>query len=155
MKICVTATADTFDAAIDPRFGRAPYFMIVDSEDMSFEAVNNTAAGTMSGAGIQAAQTVASKGAKVVITGNVGPNAFQALSSAETKIVVGAHGTVREVIEKSKRGELEETSGATVRGHFGRGAGRVGAWAAGEVWGEVRALAGEGEGRLRGRRIEY
>lgn len=94
MKICVTATGDTFDAAIDPRFGRAPYFMIVDSEDMSFEAVNNTAAGAMSGTGIQAAQTVASKGAKLVITGNVGPNAFQALSSAEIKIVVGAHGTL-------------------------------------------------------------
>jgi predicted Fe-Mo cluster-binding NifX family protein len=60
----------------------------------------------------------------VVLTGNVGPNAFQALSSAGIKIVTGASGTVREVIERYKRGELKETSTPTVRGHHGMGMGR-------------------------------
>ncbi len=124
MKICVTAAGNTLDAQIDPRVGRASYFLIVDSENMSFEAVSNTAAGAMSGAGIQAAQTIASKGADVLITGNVGPNAFQALASAGIKIVVGASGTVREVIEKYKTGELKGTGAPTVGGHFGRGSGR-------------------------------
>ncbi len=123
MKICVTAAGNTLDAPVDPRFGRTAHFMIVDSENMSFEAVSNTAGGAMSGAGIQAAQTIASKGVNVVITGNVGPNAFQALASAGIRIVVGAYGTVREVVEKFKRGELTETRAPTVRGHFGRGGG--------------------------------
>jgi predicted Fe-Mo cluster-binding NifX family protein len=123
VKICVTSSGNTLDAPVDPRFGRTAHFMIVDSENMSFEAVSNTAGGAMSGAGIQAAQTIASKGVNVVITGNVGPNAFQALASAGIRIVVGAYGTVREVIEKFKSGELTETRAPTVRGHFGRGGG--------------------------------
>ena len=120
----MTTLSGNLEAQIDPRFGRCPYFVIVDSETMEFEAVPNTASGSMSGAGIQAAQTVASKGAEVLITGNVGPNAFQALSAAGIKVVTGAFGNVREVIEKYKSGGLKETSSPTVRGHFGMGRGR-------------------------------
>ena len=124
MKICVSAVADNLDAQIDPRFGRCPYFVIVDSETMEFEAIPNTAAGAMGGAGIQAAQTVAGRGVKVVITGNIGPNAFQTLSAAGIKIVTGALGTVREAVEKYNKGELQEIGAPTVRGHFGMGMGR-------------------------------
>lgn len=124
MKICVTAVSGSFDAQLDPRFGRCPYFVIVDSETMKFEIVPNVASGSMSGAGIQAAQTVASKEVKVIITGNLGPNAFQALSNAGIKVVTGAFGTVREVVEKYKRGELKETETPTVQEHFGKGMGR-------------------------------
>jgi len=124
MKICVSATANSIDAQVDPRFGRCPYLIIVDSETLQFEAVPNVASGAMGGAGIRAAQTIAGKGAKVLITGNVGPNAFQALAAAGIKVVVSASGTVREAVEKYKRGELGETSSATVSGHFGMGRGR-------------------------------
>jgi len=124
MKICVTATASSLDAQVDPRFGRCPYFVIVDSETMKFEAIPNLSQNAPSGAGIQAAQAVSSRGVKVLITGNVGPNAFQALSATGIKIVTGAFGTVREVIERYKRGELKETSTPTVRGHFGMGMGK-------------------------------
>jgi predicted Fe-Mo cluster-binding NifX family protein len=124
MKICVSAVANSLDAQVDPRFGRCSYFIIVDSETMQFEAVPNVASGIVGGAGIQAAQTIASKGAQVLITGNVGPNAFQALIAAGIKIVTSAFGIVREVVEKYKRGELRETSTSTVRGHFGMGMGR-------------------------------
>jgi predicted Fe-Mo cluster-binding NifX family protein len=123
MKICVSATSNGLDAPIDPRFGRCPYFVIVDSETMQFETIQNIASGATGGAGIQAAQTIASKGVEVLITGNVGPNAFQALSAVGIKIVTGAFGTVREVIEKYKRGELSETDEPTVGGHFGKGRG--------------------------------
>jgi predicted Fe-Mo cluster-binding NifX family protein len=128
MRICVSSAANSLDASVDPRFGRCPYFIIVDSETMQFEAVPNVASGAMGGAGIKAAQTIAGKGVKVLITGNVGPNAFQALSAAGIKIVTGAYGTVREVVEKYKRGELKETGGPTVGGHFGMGAGRGRGW---------------------------
>jgi len=128
MKICVTASANSLDSMVDPRFGRCPYFIIVDSETMQFEAIPNLASGAMGGAGVQAAQTIASKGTKVLITGNVGPNAFQALLAAGIKIVTGVSGTVREVVEKYKRGELKETSAPTVEGHFGMGMGRGRGW---------------------------
>jgi predicted Fe-Mo cluster-binding NifX family protein len=124
LKICVSATTNTLDAQLDPRFGRCPFLVIVDSETMRFETFPNAASDAGGGAGIQAAQTIASKGAKVLITGNVGPNAFQALSAAGIKIVTGASGTVKEVVEKYKRGELSETGAPTVRGHFGMGVGR-------------------------------
>lgn len=127
MKICVSAAAGDLNAPLDPRFGRCPYFVIVDSETMQFEVVPNRAAEAMGGAGIQAAQTIASKGVEVLITGNVGPKAFQALSAAGVKIVTGAFGTVREVVEKYKRGELKETNVPTVGGHFGMGVGG-GSW---------------------------
>jgi predicted Fe-Mo cluster-binding NifX family protein len=38
--------------------------------------------------------------------------------------MTGASGTVREVIEKFKRGELPRTGAPTVGGHFGMGQGR-------------------------------
>jgi len=124
MKICVSAVANSLDAQLDPRFGRCPYFVIVDSESMQFEAIPNVASGAMGGAGIQAAQVIAGKGVKLLITGNVGPNAFQALSVAGIKIVTGAFGTVREAVEKYKKGELRETGAPTVGGHFGMGRGQ-------------------------------
>ena len=121
MKICVSAVSDSLDAEVDPRFGRCPYFVIVDTETLEFEAVPNAASSSVGGAGIQAAQIVASRGVKVLITGNIGPNVFQALSAANIKVITGAFGTVREAIEKYKRGELKETGAPTVRGHFGMG----------------------------------
>jgi len=125
MKICVSATSNTLEASVDPRLGRCPYLIIVDTETMQFEAVPNITSGSMGGgAGIQAAQIIISKGAKVVITGNVGPSALQALSAAGISVITGAYGSVREVVEKYKRGELKEVNAPTVRGHFGIGAGR-------------------------------
>jgi predicted Fe-Mo cluster-binding NifX family protein len=91
---------------------------------MEFEAYPNLAADSTGGAGIKIAQTIANEGVKVVITGNVGPNAFEVLSAAGIEIVTGAFGTVREVVEKFKRGELKRTGAATVGGHFGMGRGQ-------------------------------
>ena len=91
---------------------------------MQFEAVPNPASSAMCSAGIRAAQTVVSKGVNVVITGSLGPKVFQALSAGGIKIVTGASGTAKEVVEKYKSGELKETSAPTVGGQFGRKMGR-------------------------------
>ena len=123
MKICVSAITDNLDSPVDPRFGRCRYFIIVEADTMQFEAVPNTAGTAMHGAGIQAAQIVASKGVNMVITGNVGPNAYQALTSAGVKVVGNTSGTVREVVEQYKKGDLTETKAPTVGGHFGSGRG--------------------------------
>ena len=123
MRIAASAVADSLDAQIDPRFGRCAYFVIVDSETMKFEAVPNTASGAMMGAGIQAAQIVASRGVQAVLTGNVGPNAFQALSSAGINIITGIFGTVREAVEKFKSGQLQKITAPTTPMGFGMGGG--------------------------------
>jgi predicted Fe-Mo cluster-binding NifX family protein len=124
MKICVSASSDSLDANVDPRFGRCPYFVVVDSETMEFTVVSNDSTNAAHGAGIQAAQTVANMGAKVVITGNVGPNAFNVLSATGIKIVTGVSGSIRDAVEKYKSGQLQETGNPTVGGHFGMGKGQ-------------------------------
>jgi len=123
MKIAVSAAGGSLDSPVDPRFGRCQYFIIVDTETMSFEAVQNMSADSMSGAGIQAAQDMAGRGVGAVITGNIGPNAYQVLSSAGIRILIGASGTVREAVEMFKRGQLQD---ATIPGSpgFGPGSGR-------------------------------
>jgi predicted Fe-Mo cluster-binding NifX family protein len=119
MKIVVSSTANNLEAQVDPRFGRCAYLIVVDSETMKFEAIANVASEAGGGAGIQTAQLIADKGAKTVITGNVGPNAFKALSAAGIEIITGATGTVLEVVEKFKRGEYSRTGAPTVGEHFG------------------------------------
>ena len=123
MKVAVSASGPSLDASVDPRFGRCAYFVIVDTETMQFEALENQARYAGGGAGIQAAQTVASKGVQVVLTGQVGPNAYQALSAAGIQIVTGVYGTVREAVMKFKSGELKGTSAPTVPMHYGMGYG--------------------------------
>jgi len=119
MKIGVTSTGENLDAEIDQRFGRCKYFIIVETESMEFETISNENAMTAGGAGIQAAQTIAKKGVQAVITGNVGPNAFQTLSAAGIRVYTNVIGSVREAIDKCKNGELKETEGPNVASHSG------------------------------------
>ena len=124
MKIGISSTGADLDAQIDPRFGRCSYFLVVDSETMSFESISNESAMASGGAGIQAAQTVVKAGVQLIITGNVGPNAFQTLSAAGIKVFTGS-GSVKEAVEQYKKGKLKEIETASVGSHFGmRGAGR-------------------------------
>ena len=119
MKIAITATEETLDAEMDPRFGRAKFFAIYETDDGSVEFVDNEQSlNSPSGAGIQAGSNVVKSGAKVLITGNCGPKAFQVLNGADIKIVIGAKGTIREVAEKFKKGEYEYSTAANVEGHW-------------------------------------
>ena len=125
MKICVTVQGDNLKAEVDPRFGRCAYFILVDTETMEWEAVLNGSAGASGGAGIQSAQAVARMGAEAILTGNVGPNAYQTLSAAGVRIYTGAHGTVEEAIDQFKEGKLQDIAGGpTAPSHYGMGGGR-------------------------------
>ncbi len=119
MKIAVSSNGNNLDSQIDPRFGRCMVFLIVDTDDMSFEAFNNESIALGGGAGIQAAQFVTSKGAKAVLTGHVGPNAVKALTAAGVSVFVGQAGTVREALERYNSGKLEPTQTANVSDHYG------------------------------------
>ena len=124
MKIAISSSGKDLDSQVDPRFGRCAYFLIVETEDMSFEVFDNENIALGGGAGIQSAQFVASKGAKAVITGNCGPNAVRTLSVAGVELFVGQTGTVKEAIGKYKNGDLQSTIEANVADHYGMGGGR-------------------------------
>jgi len=119
MKICVTSTGQDMDSAVDSRFGRCQFFVLVDEETMEYEAIPNSAANDASGAGIQAAHIVADMDAGVVITGHTGPNATQMLTAAQIRIMTGASGTVRDAALQYKSGKLAEVSGPTAEAHAG------------------------------------
>jgi len=118
-KVCVTSEGDKLDSKIDPRFGRCQYFIIVDIATLRFEAISNPNIDSMGGAGIQSGQLIADKEVKAVLTGNVGPNAFQTLQAAGVDIITGISGTVQEAVEKYKIGELKPTGGPSVNSKFG------------------------------------
>jgi len=119
MKVAVSASGTTLDAAVDPRFGRCSTFLLVEIDDGSYEALDNSSAALAGGAGIQSAQLMARKGVKAVLTGNCGPNAHKTLSAAGIEIFVGCTGTVAEAIERYRQGQLQPAAGANVASHAG------------------------------------
>jgi predicted Fe-Mo cluster-binding NifX family protein len=119
MKLCISSTKNDMDALVDPRFGRCQCFLFINAETMDFEAVGNPAFTAGGGAGIQAAQLVANRGTDVVITGNMGPNAFEALQAAGVKIITGAQGTVRSIIDGFKKGAFDYAGAPSVETHYG------------------------------------
>jgi predicted Fe-Mo cluster-binding NifX family protein len=126
MKVVVTANGMDLDAPVSPIFGRCPGYLLVDTETMDFEVVENPAIGASGGAGIQAAQFVIERGAQVILTGNVGPNAFGVLNAAGVPVCLLGGGTVREAIEAYKAGKLQPLGGANVSAHSGMRGGGMG-----------------------------
>ena len=119
MKIVVTATDPSLDGAVDPRFGRCRYFVIVETDDLAFEAVENPNITLGGGAGIQSAQFMNEKEVRFVLTGNCGPNAYRTLAAAGIEVIVGCSGLVRDVVEQFKAGRLNAAAEPNVAGHFG------------------------------------
>jgi len=131
--IAVTAKGKTLDDQVDPRFGRCPYFLVVDTETLKAEPVENPNLTLGGGAGIQSAQLMAEHDVKVVLTGNCGPNAYQTLNAAEIEVIVGVSGMVRDAVKQFKSGALSSTQGPNVASHFGMGA-DAGAQAGGQAF---------------------
>lgn len=120
MKVAVSSVGDTLDSAVDPRFGRAEQFILVDTDTGEHRTISNAQnLSAAQGAGIQAAQTVSRNGAEYIITGHCGPKAFRALNAAGIKVIIGVEGTVAEAVDRLKNGELQPSSGADVDGHWG------------------------------------
>ncbi len=119
MKIAVTALGETLDSKIDPRFGRAAYILIVDSETLEFESFdNNENKNAFKGAGIQAAAKITDKDAQVLLTGFCGPNAFKTLEAAGVKVVNDQSGRVIDVVQKFKQGNVVYAGEANKDGHW-------------------------------------
>jgi predicted Fe-Mo cluster-binding NifX family protein len=121
MKVAISSDGKDLESLIDSRFGRCPYFLIVETDDMSFEVLDNQSRSLRGGAGIQTAQFVASRGAKVLVTGYCGPNALRVLSAAGIEIFAGNTGTVKDALETLKKGRPSPTTETDVSGISGPG----------------------------------
>lgn len=121
MKVVVSAEGIGLDAQSSNIFGRCPYYIFVDTDTMAFESLENPATGASGGAGVQAVQFVIEKGAKVVVTGSTGPNAFQVFQSAGIPIYINPGGTVRQVVEALKANGLQTTNAENAPAHAGMG----------------------------------
>ena len=119
MRIAVSSSGTNPSSPVDPRFGRAAFFVIVDTERKDFKAIENVQHLNLpQGAGIQAAQTVAAERVDTLITGNCGPKAFRVLQAAGVQVITGATGRIEDVIRRCLSGKLEAVDGANVEGHW-------------------------------------
>ena len=119
MKIAVTSQGKDLDSPVDPRFGRAAYILVVDTTSFEFEVLDNSKnVNAFKGAGIQAGSMVSEKGAKVLLTGFCGPNAFKTLNAAGVKVANDAAGTVREAVAAFNDGKFSFADQANVDGHW-------------------------------------
>lgn len=119
MKLAVTAKTPDLDSEVDPRFGRAAYLIIVDSETMDFEAVDNSVnVNAFQGSGIQAATTVCDKGAKVLMTGYCGPKAFQVVEAGGVKVVNDVTGSVKDAVALFNSGNVTYSDSANAEAHW-------------------------------------
>lgn len=119
MKICITSQGKDLESQVDPRFGRCQFFLMVDTDTDETKVLDNENKDGMGGVGVQSGQMMAENEVKVVLTGNVGPNAFQTLNAGGIKVISGVSGTVKDALEKYKKGEYESTEKPSVDSHFG------------------------------------
>lgn len=100
MKVAVSSEGPSAESAVCPRFGRCPYFVVMDIQGDSFSVLENIAASMGSGAGTQAAQLLSANGIHYVLTGDCGPKASEALDAAGIGVTLGCSGTVRQAVER-------------------------------------------------------
>ncbi len=114
MKIVITVSTPDVKSELDPRFGRGAYFLVVDTDTLEWQAHPNPGVNAPGGAGVQAAQFMVEQKAGAVVSGDFGPNAFNALNAAGISMYLfGSCRAVREVIVQFKAGQLEQVGAAT------------------------------------------
>jgi predicted Fe-Mo cluster-binding NifX family protein len=119
MKIAVTSQGEEMNSGVDPRFGRASCFIVVDTETGEHDVVDNAQnLNATQGAGVQAAQTIAKLNVEAVVTGHCGPKAFRVLDAAGIKVYLGVEGTVQDALEMFKAGEFSAADSHNVEGHW-------------------------------------
>jgi predicted Fe-Mo cluster-binding NifX family protein len=114
MKVAVSAKGKTLRSHVDDRFGRCSFFVMVDTESMGFDAIENPGLKERDAAGVQASRILMGRGVDAVVVKNIGHNALVTLDGAGIKVYIGAAGTVANAIRKLKRGELTPAERPTV-----------------------------------------
>ena len=119
MKIAITSVDGTLEGMVDERFGRSRKLIIYDREKKEHTVVDNAVnMGAAQGAGIQSAQNVINSGAKAVVSGHLGPNAFRVLQAAGVDVYVASNMSAAQVIQAYEQGKLAKLTGPDVNGHW-------------------------------------
>ena len=119
MKVAFTTSGSSLDSPLDSRFGRAPGFLVYDTDSSTAEFIDNQQSlNAAQGAGIQAAETVVRAGAKALVTGHCGPKAFRVLCAAGVKVYNTDQPTVAAALAAFKAGKLKPADSADVEGHW-------------------------------------
>lgn len=108
MKIAISAEGKNMDSLLDVRFGRCEYFQIHDTESKEVKVIENAGLTCSGGAGIVASQQLIDENVNMIITGNLGPNAFEIIEKAEVKAYKCGKISMQAVLEKFNNKELEE-----------------------------------------------
>jgi predicted Fe-Mo cluster-binding NifX family protein len=119
VKVAITSQGPELESQVDPRFGRARHFIVADTNSSEVTVHDNQMnANAMQGAGVQAGRKVVELGVVALITGHIGPKAFDTLQAGGVQVFSGASGSVAEAFEAFKAGELQAVETADVRGHW-------------------------------------
>ena len=114
MKVGVPAKGESIDSAVDERFGRSPYFVLVDATSLALEVFKNPGPAEKDAAGILACQMLIEKGADAVAVKNIGHNALVSLTGGGVRVYVGAGGSILDTLKMLKKGQLSPAETATV-----------------------------------------
>lgn len=117
MKIAISSFGQSMQDELNPRLGRCEYFVIYDTAEGFATAIDNIGRHSTEAAGIATAKLLNDQGVEVIISGNIGPNAFTALQAAEIKVYIGVAGKVEDVVQNYQRGILTEAKAPNVGPH--------------------------------------
>lgn len=107
MKIAISSKGKDLNATVEPRFGRASYFIIIETDTLEYKLLENSGFNSAHGAGVLTGQMISKEDVAAVITGNVGPNAFQTLIASEIKMYHASDIPIAEAIDAFKKDQLE------------------------------------------------
>jgi predicted DNA-binding protein (UPF0251 family)/predicted Fe-Mo cluster-binding NifX family protein len=112
-KVAISSEGPDLNDMVDPRFGRAAGFLVMDLETGKYEYLSNGDNQVRAqGAGIASAELMAKSGVEVLLTGYVGPKAFQALDAVGVKVGQDLEGiSVAKALERYQKGEVTFASG--------------------------------------------
>lgn len=117
--IAITARAQGLQAPVESRFGRCSHFILYNPQTKEHKTVANPSRGQPGGAGVAAAQFLTEQNAEVLLTGNIGPKALQALKAANMQVYTVTEGTVEQAVADYDQGKLKQANTATVHSHHG------------------------------------
>jgi predicted Fe-Mo cluster-binding NifX family protein len=106
MKIAIPVDEKSLESNVCVSFGRAPYFLVYDTETKESIFHDNGAAANTGGAGIRAAQMIADNKVNILLTPRLGENAADVLKSAEIEIYKTTTASAKDNIDVFIAGKL-------------------------------------------------
>ena len=98
MKVAISCTGNSADAAVDQRFGRCAYFAFYDTDTKELEFEANPAKDSSEGAGPAAVAFVANKNVGKIVSGEFGFKMKGMLTDLKIQMVIMKENkTVREI----------------------------------------------------------